>query len=486
MLGRRAHKPIVRPWALAVPILVFVVALPLLRPLRHPGADGVSDDEASRLATIAAVVEHRHLSLEGLDLGPGVPLPDTELVSRNGKIFSSQAPMMAFLLAGPYWALGKFHLTLRSSPVLTAYLLTLIGVTIPIAAAAGAIYKAGRVFDLKRPVRCALAAIVVFGSGLISYAVVLNSHAPAAAFLLASMAAIVHVANSAKPRRNIWWLLAAGFCASLAAAVDPPAAVFPIPFFLAIFAMRWPIVRRSAGAALFACGMLPPMFLHLALNYPITGDWKPAVLHRELLLTRTGTNAALASWGTVGAALAPASQPSAQADEDQPAPVGLAVLNRPGLRLIGATLGQHGLLSHFPLLILGMIGMYGVLRQNWPGVVKLLALACATGALVVVVGYCWTWADVRGGMFANRWFVVVVPLVLIWSGAWLRWKHRAMTWIAAGLLLVFSTAVSLLGATDPLPRGGYDSYTARAALDHWLEPVKGPRATPFVAGTDRN
>src|SRR5271170_5887144 len=173
----------VRPWALAVPILVLLVALPLLRPLRHPDANEVSDDEAARLATIAAVAEHHSLSLEGLDLGPGVPLPTTGLIRSHGRIFSNQPPTMAVLLAGVCWILGKFHLTLRSSPVLTPYLLTLIGVTLPVAGAAGLIYKMSRMFELRRPLRCAFAAIVVFGSGLISYAVVLNAHAPAAALV---------------------------------------------------------------------------------------------------------------------------------------------------------------------------------------------------------------------------------------------------------------------------------------------------------------
>jgi hypothetical protein len=46
------HRPVVRPWAMAAPILVLVIALPMLRPLRHPA--NLSDDEALRLATIWA------------------------------------------------------------------------------------------------------------------------------------------------------------------------------------------------------------------------------------------------------------------------------------------------------------------------------------------------------------------------------------------------------------------------------------------------
>jgi len=456
------------------------VALPLLRPLRHPGANSVSDDEAARLATIVAVAEHHSLSLEGLDLGPGVPLPSTGLVRSHDRIYSSQPPVMAVILAGPYWVLGKFHLTLRSSPVLTQFLLTLIGVTIPVACAAGLIYKMSRAFELRREIRCALAAAVVFGGGLISYAVVLNSHAPAATLVLASAACLVYLANSRKPRRSIWWAIAAGTCSGLAAALDPPAAVFVVLFVLVLLAMRWPIMRRTAAAGLFIFGVVPPLYLHLALNYPITGDYKPAVLHRELILARTGSRAALASWGSVGADLAPVNPPPdlTNADDEDLLPVTRwSLLERPTERLTSAILGDHGLLTHFPLLLLGVLGIASVMRGHWPGSAKALALTTLLGASAIVVGYALIPADPGTPGFANRWFIVFLPVTLFWIGAWVRAPHRPLVWTVAGSLLVFSTAVSLVGATDPLPRDGFGGYTAISALRRLLS---SPGSQPII------
>ena len=52
-----------------------------------------------------------------------------------------------------------------------------------------------------------------------------------------------------------------------------------------------------------------------------------------------------------------------------------------------------------------------------------------------------------------------------------RWPgYDPATWTFAGLLLIFSVAVSLLGATDPFPRHGYDHYTAAAAAKNLLHP----------------
>lgn len=463
-------KPLVRPWALATPILVLLAALPLLRPLRHPGADGVSDDEAGRLATVAALVQHHSLSLEGLDLGPGVPLPNDGLVRSNGRVFSNQPPVMAVLLAGPYWLLTKFGLTLRSSPVLAPYLLTLIGVTLPVAVAAGLIYKMGRVFDLRRRRRCLLAVGVVFGSGLISYAVVLNPHALAAALVLGAVAAMIYVANSQRPRRSIWWLIVAGACAGLAMVLDPPAAVFPLPLLLVIWVMRWPRVRRCAGMGLFVLGVVPPIYLHLALNLPITGDWKPAIVHPELALTRCGDRAVLASWGTVGADLAPVAS-TVSPDDDDPPITRWGLIQRDSINLAGALVGRHGLLSHFPVVILGLFGIGAVFHRNWPATTKMLAVVSASGAASVILLYALSTADSHGAMFANQWFIVLSPLILFWAGAWLRRDHRVRSWTAASVLLIFSVAVSLVGATDPLPRSGYDHYTAATAARHLLSPA---------------
>ena len=57
------------------------------------------------------------------------------------------------LLAGPYWLLWKSGLNFEKSTSLVIYLLTLIGATLPVAAAAGCLYKMGRLFELKRPWR---------------------------------------------------------------------------------------------------------------------------------------------------------------------------------------------------------------------------------------------------------------------------------------------------------------------------------------------
>src|SRR5438046_8571360 len=58
---RMGSRQVVRPWALAAPVVMLVIALPLLRPLRAPL--DASENELSRLATIEALVERDGLAI---------------------------------------------------------------------------------------------------------------------------------------------------------------------------------------------------------------------------------------------------------------------------------------------------------------------------------------------------------------------------------------------------------------------------------------
>ncbi len=268
---------VVRPWALSGPIVVLLIAIPLLRPLRHPDPRSICDDEQSRLATVQAIVENRTLAIDGT-----VFSTTRQKVFVGGRHFSDQPPVMALLLSGPYWLMYKWGMTFEHNPLWVMFLLTLIGVTLPVSLAAGLIYKMGRLFELKRPLRAALGLIVVLGSGLIAYATTLNAHAPAAALLLGSAASLFQ-ASQVRPKLNRGICLGvAGLCAALAATLDPPALIFTLLLTLVAAAVRMPARARVAAVAIYLLGAALPIAVHAVLNLPITGDIRPAYLHPEL------------------------------------------------------------------------------------------------------------------------------------------------------------------------------------------------------------
>jgi hypothetical protein len=443
----RERPPMVRPWGLAAPVLVLVVALPLLRPLRQPTL--ISDNERSRLATIEAIVERRTLAVDSsLYFRPRTTI--TTGAATAERHYSAQPPVMSALLAGPYWLMHKLGLSFESNPALSTYLLTLIGVTLPVALSAGLIYRMGRLFELARPWRMTLAIAAVFGSGLLSYSTALNSHAPAAFFILAACACFFHSGLTKAVVRSYAWLGLAGLCAALAAAIDLGAAVFLVLLVGIILAMRWPITSRLAGLIWYVAGAVGPIVLHAWLTVPITGDIRPGFLHPELNPPGAPTQVVM--------------------DQDKDDSDQLTYMQTVALHLADGLLGPHGLLSHFPIVLFGIGGIGAVLHRHWPLPTKVLALACLSGAIAIVIAYVTMPAKWEQPMFSVRWFIVFMPLLVYWCGAWLRKPHPPIMWVGAAVLLAFSMLTTILGATAPFTKGEIGEYTAYVAARQLFKP----------------
>lgn len=467
------RRPYVRPWALATPILVLLFCLPLLRPLRHPGR--ASADEQLRLATISALVDHRadpgplHERL-AIDTSKFI-LPGHYISVRN-QIYSDQPPMLAFLLSGPALILEWMGYHLRGNSVLVPYLLTLLGVTLPVAGAAGLVYRMGRIFELRRQWRTALAAAVVFGTGLISYAVVLNPHVPAAVLVLASAGCLIHLAASENPSRGGGWLVIAGFSAALAATIDLSAVIFLGLFIIVVLVMRLPATLRIGGVILYLFGATPPILLHATLMVPLTGNLLPGSMHPEMIVHRR----LLLDDPPIDATGDPfdfdhSVDSDDYLDANPPAPTFWQRTERGLTNFLWTFFGEHGLLVHFPVVILGLAGMLAVMHRHWPGTTKVLAAASAIAVLVGVIGYCLSRYGESTADFGNRWLIVFLPILFFWAGAWLRRPHTPLVWTWAGVLLVFSVLVSLVGASNPMPAGGYSKYTAVSALRDLIKPI---------------
>jgi hypothetical protein len=81
--------------------------------------------------------------------------------------------------------------------------------------------------------------------------------------------------------------------------------------------------------------------------------------------------------------------------------------------------------------------------------------------------------------YGTPWFLATAPVLFLWSGVWLRRSHRAQSWAIVGCVLLFSITVSIVGMTDPDPRGGYRGYSFAQASVHILNPSpKAPTTRP--------
>ena len=460
------RRQMVRPWALAVPILVVVVALPLLRPLRSPESGSISANELTRLATIQALAENHSQEIETTPFYSVLRQRDyyrpAETVRIQNHAYSDKAPVLAVIMAGVYLVFQQFGLTFHRNTALVVYLLTVVGAVIPVAVAGGMMYRMGRLFELRRPWRTLLALSVIFGSGLISYAVVLNAHAPAAALVLGACGCLVHISVTKEPTRTGAWLMLCGLCAALAAVIDPAALIFLIGLVLVIVNMRWRKRVRFGGVLLYIIGALPPLALHAVLTIPLTGDLLPPTYHTQWVSHESRSVLDLA---------------------DDEAVIQDSWLHSSVLHaelVLGALVGSHGIFSHFPVLVLGVMGIALVLRRHWPIATKTMAAVTLAGAGVIVLGFVFLRANWTAGMFGPRWAIVFLPLLLFWAGAWMRRRHHPLTWCMAALLLVFSVGVSLLGTTAPFISAP-GKYTAAAALKQLLHPDGPLMERPIMA-----
>jgi hypothetical protein len=292
-----------------------------------------------------------------------------------------------------------------------------------------------------------LAIAAVFGSGLVSYATVLNSHAPAAFFVLCACGCFFHAGLTKRVVRSYAWLGLAGLCAALAATIDMAAVVYLVLLIGIILAMRWPLTSRLSGLIWYVAGAVGPILLHAWLTIPITGDIRPGFLHPELAAT---------------------SHHAVADSEDSDA---LTYTQTVALHLADGLLGPHGLLSHFPIVLIGVAGIGGVLHRHWPLPTKVLALISLAAAITIIIVYVTAGANWEQPMFSVRWFIVFMPLLVYWCGAWLRKSHPAIVWVGAAMLLAFSILTTILGATAPFTPAKNGEYTAYiAARQLWRPP----------------
>jgi len=126
-------------------------------------------------------------------------------------------------------------------------------------------------------------------------------------------------------------------------------------------------------------------------------------------------------------------------------------------RLLEAAIGARGLISHYPMLVIGVLGAIWVLHRNWTSSTKAMAGVTLLSCLLIIVMY--TFVDYRRMSYGTPWFVCASPMLMMWAGAWLKHTHRTQSWIMVASVFAISAAVGLVGMSDPMPREGYSGYS---------------------------
>lgn len=440
---RRRQGPVIRPWALMVPVVVLLLASPLIRPLFNPQA--MTTRETLTLESVRSVLRHGTLVLD-----PN-RIPDRSRAFHRGEsLFAPDPPVFPLLLATVSWGIERMGVGLDDNPVLHEYLLILIGITFPTAMAGGLIYRMGRSFELSRVWRVVLALSAVLATGWFSYCTVLMPQALATALVVVAAATLWQVSRSKKPSLSIGWLAWGGFCAALAVAIDPNTLwmllLLPCITLLLPFAHK----TRLTGLLCIILGAIAPLILHTTVVSEITG--RPAAWS----IPRTSPNPIRPLFD----------EPVILDWSDETEPVGASfwvAIGRGINRLILLTVGAHGFLSHFPVLLLAGVGIGMVLHRHWGIALKGLAGGVTLGLIGQLGFRMFFRSEIES--FAAPMLLNLFPVGMLFTGAWLRKPHSTWVWAMSGVALGVSVLISVAGATGPAPEEGFTGYTAAEAVE---------------------
>jgi hypothetical protein len=227
----------------------------------------------SRLGTVESIVDRHTLQLDDSIFADTI-----DKVYKDGHFYSHQPPLLSVLEAPVYAVLRlpgtRFNNRGRFVMIYGFTLLTnglaLAGTVMVFASLLSRLNPAGVGTGV-------LPVLLVFGTWLLPYGLVVNNHG-ISALLLAVLLALVLEVDRRGPTDGR--LLAIGGVLGLLVAVEWLPIVSFLPITLIYLAMRRDV---RAGAWLrFAVGIGVPLLAHAIINFQVTGDVMPAGFHAEL------------------------------------------------------------------------------------------------------------------------------------------------------------------------------------------------------------
>jgi hypothetical protein len=409
---------------------------PTIRPQPMPA---FGSNDRSRWATIRALVEdgtfvigRRETQADGSwrDTGrifePGYDSVDKVMDPKTHFFYSTKPPMLTTLLAGEYWLLHKFGLTMDVNRWLVVRLMVWTENVLPLGLFlwlfAGTIERHGRT-DWGRLFTYATAC---FGTFLGTFAVTLNNHIPAA------VAAYLSVHFLLVGREYSWGRLAAcGFFAGLAASFELPATAL-------VAGLLFMSVRRAPRVALlgFIPAALLPLAAQLELNYLAVGDIVPV-------------------YAKIGGAGRDWYEYPGSHWERKPNEVKWGIdwakdYESRGTYAFHLLLGHHGVFSLTPVWLLAfaaMIRMSANWQSNSDVYSRIIMLILAISVIVVVFYVAVTGVVNYGGWTSGaRWFFWLIPL---WLLALLRTADDLAESKIGRAICLICLAISVFSASYP-------------------------------------
>ena len=386
----------------------------------------LSANDRSRWDTVRALVEHGTYAIDDVVREPGWDTIDmVKHAGRDGQdhLYSSKPPLLATLMAGPYWVIYKTTgATLGTQPYLIGRSMLVLWTVLPLLIYFLALASLAERFGTTDWGRLFMMAGATFGTFLTTFAVSINNHVLGAASAAVALWAYAEIVYGG--RREKRYFILAGLSAAFTAANGLPALAF-----LCLLAAA--LLYFAPRLTLLA--FLPPALLvvaaHFGTNYIAHGELREPYSHwNDWYMYTYEINGKVRDsyWKN------PQGIDAGEPDMGQYA--------------LHTTVGHHGIFSLSPIWLLSVAGL-----GMWLARGDRRALAGGIVLLTIVVyAFYLTQPPVHrnyGGMtsglrwmfwFAPLWLVALLPAVDWCSKA--RWRR--------GLALVLM-ALSVLSVSYP-------------------------------------
>lgn len=414
-------------------LLIFIMAIFLCFAI-YPAAQ--LDNDMSRLAAVESLVERGTWIIDEspfLMKPPRGKRPATPIVDRvvmEGHSYSTKPPVMTFLMAAEYWLLkhgfGLDFADENERPYLV-WLLTFSFVALPFLGISVVFCKLGRHF-IENPFLLIPGLIVLlFGNQLWGFSRTLNNHIPSAFFLFYSLLQAVALVHG-KTQPRVMHFILMGLCAGLLPTFDLPGMFFCVPLFLYLL-----YFFPKQTLSWFLTGAIPPLILHFALTWSVTGDFIPIYMKKELYHYKGSY------WDKMG---------------------GFDALNEPKwLYFFHLSIGRKGLFSLFPILILPLVEFVRSFVKK-----EDCALTKEMRTLVALTGFWMLFYTLQtnnyGGMcYGFRWFMFFTPALTFFAILAMKNFLTGWRWAVLCLLIAIACYSGWQSSLDPWTAN--DEWTTR-------------------------
>ncbi|MBI3464443.1 MAG: DUF2029 domain-containing protein [Planctomycetes bacterium] len=408
----------------------WVGTWPAERPATYPT---LSSNDRSRWATIRALVDHGTYVVgkrrvtdpetgkyedTGIGFEQGFAGVDYVLNPHTHEFFSSKPPLLATLLAGPYWLLQKltgWTLANQFTEVMRT-LLVFVNV-LPLVIYLALLSRMIERYGGSDWGRLYIMIAAAFGTLLTTFAVTLNNHLPAAFATLFTTYLAMRVWNG----ESRWWTFpAAGLLAGLVVACELPAAAFSGLVFLMLL---WKAPKPTL------CGFVPAAALvagaFVLTNYLAVGQLKPVYLFQFV----NNPNDPNYGWYHY---------PGGYWQDKIP---GIDGAREPKhVYAFHALIGHRGIFSLSPIFLLSLWGGWLACRKDHP--LRPWALLTAVVSVIVVTFYIVNTNNYGGNSSGLRWTFWLIPLWLLLMLPAADRLAQCRRGRAAGLVLLAFSALS--------------------------------------------